>query len=388
MKTVSPGIRQKDNGKFIATKSIGKKRYYQEFDREVDARKWKKNFHPLLSSRPVRNRNIFTASDQSNGIDKSINFAEVIEKYQKEFLRTLSAYTQYKKLLRLSNFTHNIQAVPMCTMRPEVITNHLDAVRLLIPKESQRCNFDKELKDIASIFNWYKTIDFTFVNPVIKTHYRLGKIKDIQAKQKDMDMDEFVEFVAHLSPMFQSMAIIMLLWAMRVGEAAALSDDVINYKKKEAFICNVVTWMRGRPDHKKGTKTGADAKMRITDTIEVELRKLQANRPKGCKYFFHHKGKLLRYGMILNEFNRALKKAELPYSGTHVIRHTMATIARKDLGLDAAQAILRHTSARMSEEYAKLDVNERASEVVIEASNLFRSAKKRATDCDQRAISS
>lgn len=389
MKTLSPGIRQKENGKIIATKSFGKKRYYQEFDNERDAKRWRKEFHPLLSSTAKRNRNIPTASDQSNGKDKFINFVEVIEKYQKGFLRTLTPYTQYKKIQRLSNFTHNIQAVPMCIMSPEVITNHLDSVRLLLDDNSRRCNYDKELKDIASIFNWYKeNIDFTFVNPVTKVHHKLGKIKDISPKQKDMDMDEFVEFVAHLSPMFQSMAIIMLLWAMRVGEAAALSDDVINYKKKEAFIYNVVTWLKGRPDLKKGTKTGADAKMPITETIEIEFKKLQKLRPKGCKYFFHHKGKLLRYDMILKEFNHALKAAGLPYSGTHVIRHTMATIARKNMGLDAAQAILRHTSARMSEEYARLDVDERVSSVVIEASNLFKKSKDRATDCDQDAISS
>jgi integrase len=146
--------------------------------------------------------------------------------------------------------------------------------------------------------------------------------------------------------------------------------------------------MKGRPDHKRGTKTGADAKMPITFEVEEELKKLRANRPKGCKYFFHHKGNLLRYDMILKEFNRALKEAGLPYSGTHVIRHTIATIARKEMGLNAAQAILRHTSARMSEEYARLDVNENVSKVVIEASNLFRKSKKRATDCDREAVSS
>ena len=388
MKTKSPGIRQKDNGKFIATKSFGKKRYYREFDREVDAKKWRKDFHPLLSQNVSRNRIIPANSDQSNGKDKFINFGEVLERYQKEFLKSLTAYTQYKKVQRLSNFTHNIQAIPMCTMSPEVITNHLEAMRLTVPKDSRRCNFDKELKDIASIFNWYKTIDFTFVNPVVKVHYRLGKIKDISPKQKDMDMDEFVEFVSHLSPMFQSMAIIMLLWALRVGEAAALSDDVINYKKKEVFIYNVMTWMRGRPELKKGTKTGSDAKMPINETIEIELKKLQANRPKGCRYLFHHKGKPLRYGMILKEFNRALEESKLPYSGTHVIRHTMATITRKNLGLDAAQAILRHTTARMTEDYARLDVSERVSSVVIEASNLFKMSKKHATNCDQEVISS
>jgi integrase len=95
--------------------------------------------------------------------------------------------------------------------------------------------------------------------------------------------------------------------------------------------------------------------------------------------------------MILNEFNRALKEAGLPYSGTHIVRHTMATITRKNHGLDAAQAILRHTTARMSEEYARLDVNEKVSNVVIKAEELFKTAAtkshSRASICDHVNIS-
>lgn len=389
MKTISSGIRQKENGKYVATKSFSGKRYYKEFDREVDAKKWRKEFHPLLSYDTHKKRNISTVSDQSNGKDKSLSFGEVIERYEREFLRSLSTYTQYKKTQRLSKFSHNIQAVPMCTMSPEVISNHLESMRLLIPKGSKRCNYDKELKDVASIFNWYKAnIDFTFVNPVTKTHYRLGKIRDITQKQKDMEIDEFFEFVSHLSPMFQSMATIMFVWALRVGEAAAISDESINFRKKQVLIGNVITWQKGHPSVKKGTKTGKDAMMPMTDVVETEIKKLQSNRPKGCKFLFHHNGKPLRYDMILKEFNRALQESGLPYTGTHVIRHTMATITRKSLGLDASQAILRHTTARMSEEYARLDVSEKVSSVVIEASNLFKKSKKSATDCDQDAISS
>lgn len=389
MKTVSPGIRQKENGKFFVTKSIGTKRYYQEFDKLSEAKKWKKEFHPLLSPTVKKNKLIPTVSGQSNGKDKFITFGEVLEKYQKGFLRSLESYTQYKKLQRLSKFAPNLISVPMCAFTPDIVTNHLEDYRHFIPKDSKRCNFDKELKDIASIFNWYRdNIDFTFINPVTKIHFKLGKIKDVPEKAKDMDMEEFSTFVAHLPPMFRSMAIVMLLWALRVGEAAALSDDVINLKKKEALILNVMVWLRGRPELKRGTKTGADAKMPITDMIEAEIKQLHLNRPKGCKWLFHHKGKPLRYAMILKAFNKALLDSELPYSGTHVIRHTMATITRKNLGLDAAQAILRHTTARMSEEYAKLDVDEKVSNVVIQASNLFKKTQKRASICVQGAISS
>lgn len=388
MKTVSKGIRQKENGKFVVTKYINGQRHYAEFDKEKDAKKWKKEFHPLLSPVLKRTRHTFAIPDQSNGKDKSVMFGEVVERYQKEFLRSLTTYTQYKKIQRLSKFAPNLLSVPMCAMSPSVISDHLEKLKAILDRESRRCNFDKELKDIASIFSWYKNnVDFTFVNPVIKTHFKLGTIKEVPLISKDMDIEEFALFASHLRPMFRSMAIIMLLWALRVGEAAALSDDVINLKKKEAWILNVVVWLKGRPDQKRGTKTGADAKMPITDIIEAEILHLKNNRPKGCKLLFHHKGRCLRYGMILKEFNRALLEAQLPYSGTHVIRHTMATITRKNLGLDAAQAILRHTSARMSEEYAKLDVDERVSNVVIQASDLFKQSQKKATNRDQRAVS-
>jgi integrase len=299
MKTTSKGLRKKENGKFVATKYINGKRHYCEFETEREAKKWRKEFHPLLSPQRSKARHNFTIVDQSNGKDKSLMFGDVLEAYQKEFLKSLTTYTQYKKTQRLQRFAPNIVNVPMCVMSPEVITNHLDSLKLLIDKNSRRCNFDKELKDLASIFNWYKeNKDFTFVNPVTKVHYKLGKVADIPTKIKDMDMEEFTLFVGHLSLMFQSMAIIMLLWCLRVGEAAAITDDVINLKKKEAWIFNVIVWLKGHPTPKKGTKTGADAKMPITDLIEVEIRKLQANRPKGCKYLFQYKGKPLRYDMI------------------------------------------------------------------------------------------
>ncbi len=63
-------------------------------------------------------------------------------------------------------------------------------------------------------------------------------------------------------------------------------------------------------------------------------------------------------------------------SGTHVIRHTISSITRKSLGLDAAQAILRHTSSRMSEEYAKLDVDKKVLFVVTQASDLLKQSQK------------
>jgi integrase len=386
-----PGIRKKPNGHYVATKSVGGKRFYKEFLTLREASRWKNEYHPLLSP-SYQSKIIPAVSDQSNGKDKSINFGEVVEKYRARFLKSLEPYTQYKKEQRMSKFFTPLLSVPMCAMGPEVIDNHLADLKLQVEKSSRRCNFDKELKDLASVFSWYReTVDITFVSPVTRTHFKLGKIKDVESKRKDMDIEEFAAFAAHLRPMFRSMAVLMLLWAARVGEAAALMDETVSFKRKEVWLTNVIVWIRGRPQLKRGTKTGADAVVKMTEMAQDELRKLEAMRPKGCKYFFQRKGKPLRYGLILSEFNRALKEAGLPYSGTHIIRHTMATITRRSHGLDAAQAILRHTTARMSEEYARLDASEKVSNVVIQAEELFREAATRshvrATICDQESLS-
>ncbi len=96
------------------------------------------------------------------------------------------------------------------------------------------------------------------------------------------------------------------------------------------------------------------------------LLELKTDRPKGCIFFFYFKGKMLRYQMILKEINDALRKAGLNgYSGTHILRHSMGSFSKKEAGLDTAQAMLSHSSARQIEGYALLEVNEKMTGVIL-----------------------
>lgn len=385
MKTVSPGIRQKENGKFVATKSFGSKRHYKECDSLAEAKKWRKNFHPLSSI--VLNRNIPAVSDQSNGKDKSICFGEVFEKYRKGFLASLDTYTQYKKIKRMERFLPNLWSVPMCAFAPEIINNHLASMKLLIEIGSRRCNYDKELKDLSAIFNWYHdNVDFTFSNPITKVHFKLGKIREIEPKKKHLSPEELCEFFARLEEPFQSLAIGQFLMAGRIQEAAAINDRTVDFKRKEISVTEKIVWIRGNPELRVGTKTGETGVVHIDPDYEQRLLRLKRERPAGCKLFFQRKGKPLRYNLILKKYNEALKLSALDeFSGTHILRHSMAKIARQQGGLEACQGILRHTSSRMSEHYAKLDANEKVSSVINFAAELI---KKRATSCDQVSLSS
>lgn len=383
MKTISPGIRLKENGKYIATASFNGKRFFKEFDKEKDAVKWKKNFHPLAS--PAPKKSLFTTPDQSNGKDKLISFGEVFEKYQNGFLESLDPYTRYKKIKRMERFLPNLWVYPMCGLTTEIINNHITSMKLLVSNESRRCNFDKELKDLASILNWYRlTYDSTFSNPVTRTHFRIGKIRDVEPRKKHMTTDEIGMFLDHLEEPFLTLAMVQFLMAGRIQEAAAINDRTVNFKTRKIEVTEKLVWLKGNVRHCYSTKTGEVGEVEMPFEVMQSLEALKADRPAKCKYFFQNRGKPLRYNLILKKYNKAFKAAGLDdFSGTHTLRHSMAKIARKEGGLEACQSLLRHTSSRMSEHYAKLDANDEVSKVISFASRLVR---KRATKRDQEQV--
>lgn len=372
------GIRQKPNGKFQACKHLRGKRYYKEFNSKREASQWRNEFHPLLSPEPTIQRSIQTL-ERVNGRDHCITFGEVVEKYKIGFMKTLSAYTQYKKLLRISRYLSPLFQRPMGTMTPEVISAHIEDMKLLVDEKSKRCNFEKELKDLSSICTWYSEYcDFTFVNPVKKPHFKQGKLREIREKQRALTPDQFTLFLEKLEEPFQSLALIQTYLAGRIQEAAALNDRTVDFQKRTISVSEKIVWLKGKPTHHYGTKTGATALVKMNDEMYERLTRLKEKRPLSCKYFFHHKGKPLRYDMIRLKYNEALQQAGLTeFSGTNTLRHTMATLSREIGGLDASQALLRHSSARMTERYAKLAVNEKVSQVVNEAQELFKIARER-----------
>jgi integrase len=62
---------------------------------------------------------------------------------------------------------------------------------------------------------------------------------------------------------------------------------------------------------------------------------------------------------------RACRKADIPNWTPHQLRHNAATLIRREFGLDAAQVILGHATANVTQIYADLD-KERARKVIGE----------------------
>ncbi len=71
-------------------------------------------------------------------------------------------------------------------------------------------------------------------------------------------------------------------------------------------------------------------------------------------FVFHVKGRPLNYATIQVNYRKAQQDAKIPYSGTHILRHGMAKLARQiGGGLDAVIAMTGHKDIKLADHYSK-----------------------------------
>jgi integrase len=81
----------------------------------------------------------------------------------------------------------------------------------------------------------------------------------------------------------------------------------------------------------------------------------------------------LNYGTILLNYREAQRKGNIPCTGTHILRHGMASLARKvGGGLDAVIAMTGHKDLKLADHYSKLG-NDHQKETSIKIMKYIRS---------------
>lgn len=84
---------------------------------------------------------------------------------------------------------------------------------------------------------------------------------------------------------------------------------------------------------------------------EIKQIEIDGNLP----VFYSKRKSILSQKMILRSFKDAFRELNLPWSGTHIARHTsgtLALIAGKDLTI--VQAMLGHSDVAQTQAYAKV----------------------------------
>ena len=310
-----------------------------------------------------------------NGANRKLKFIDVWQHYQKDHLLTLTEAARVLKQFRCTRFLPPLFELRMSEMTPQVISEFIRSSKeqALLKPNSHRFNFEKELRDLRSIFNWHKdNIDYQFVNPVNSSHYKLAVISEIPRVERQISLEQIQKFLSHLPDFYRDVATMAFYCGARIGEIAGLHWKNIDFDRRVLKIQEVMVWIHSKSPQVKATpKNGESREVYINDTMLEILKRHQLVR-RDSPLVFHRQGKPLTYTIIHGDFNRAWKRAGLSqYKGCHILRYGSSQGSRRLTGsIDGAKAVTGHKSMALAHQYSNfnsIDQNRDAVEKLEQA---------------------
>ncbi len=229
-----------------------------------------------------------------------------------------------------------------------------------------RKTFRQEFKLLSAVLNWYRDcINAQFIVPIVKRHRQAVVYKPVKPRRPDYfmrkeDIQIWINWLkAHRkNKAYYRLATFMVLTASRVGEAAGLYWDAIDYENKIASIIRTVWWDHHtrRPNIQELAKTSESIRIiRLSAPVFEMLQEMRQEGSGEGSIFTDLEGGLLSYPAIQNAFNDGFESLKLPWRSTHICRHsfgTLALVATRDLS--SVQAAMGHRNIRETQGYAKV----------------------------------
>lgn len=345
------GIRQDlKSGKFVVQKSINGKRYSKTFKKKSEAINWSRTYCPV---------------EEVESKKQETTFGEVWEMYVDMHLSTQQNSTRENRIELAKSFVDLFQ-FEIGRIDPSIISALITSKKKEVLKSgnTRRKSFDQELKLLKAVFNWYRELyDHTFSNPITRQHKILGKISNTTKKEKKLNYEELMLFFGELesTPFWYDFALAQFFCAGRVQEIAGLQKSSVDFKNRKLLIKDVVIWRKSDKKFdllKPVPKNGEKRPVYINDLLFQALLRRMNNNLNKSSYVFSLDGNPLNYRQIQHHYDSALKRCGLSdrFSGTHILRHSMATLTRKVTGsLEATQAITGHKDQRLVQHYASMN---------------------------------
>lgn len=356
----NPGIyKHKVSGNYLAQKKIKGKTHRKTFKRLSDAKRWRK----LFNGKDLIEKKAWMTS----------TLKDVWSTMQESHFPTLAPSTReiwHRRYERLKQIEH----LHMEQITPSKISSWLKKnVKYYKSKEyeelrrggAKRCNLENELNLLVTIFNWYKEseefeIESSGLNcPVKKRHKKEAFIRPTPVKNKKISLDHALKFFAYLKPLYRDLALFQYYTASRIGESAGLQWNRIDFENNKIVIMETCQWDMSEKTYTSlnpNPKNKEPKPVHMTKELREILERRLEHKEEGNNFVFHVEGKPLNYGTIQVNYREAQRKGKIPYSGTHILRHGMATLARQvGGGLDAVIAMTGHKDYKLADHYSKLD---------------------------------
>lgn len=344
--------------KYLVEKRVSGKLHTSTFLSLFEAKQWQKKFDG-------------TKVREDNEQSKCSTLKEVWESMQRNHFPILATSTK-DIWLRRYKLIQTLEHLPMDQITPSKISDWVIYWVTHFSSEdyqnsgrgrSGRCNLNNELNLFVCIFNWYKQSELfekealNLTCPVKKKHKKMGFIKPLPDKRKQIELKDAYLFFEFLQPLYRDLAKMQFYTAGRIGEVSGIQWENVDLKNRRLLIKETCVWdmtLKTFIELKPFPKNREPRAVFITDEIMEVLLRRQAFKLPGNDYVFHVDGNPLNYGTIQVNYRAAQRKSGVPYTGTHILRHGMAKLARQvGGGLDAVIAMTGHKDLKLADHYSK-----------------------------------
>lgn len=312
-----------------------------------------------------------------------MTLGQVVAEYERQELPGKTAGTAFRLRGKFRLFAESpIARVPMADFGG----GHVDQlIEWLLEHPTahnpNRKSFAMELKALGAVLGYYRDeFDDVFVSPVTRRHRKRALFKGaVPAKPKDhylsaADAQRFFGALARqLDPVYHDLAMVQVIMGLRIGEAAGLRRDAVDFVKGTIMVKRTREWRTaaGGPSQviANRTKTVESSRLLPMPTaVNLILMKALNRNPDALEVFRNRQGLLPTDSSIRHAYRRAFRLCGLPWTGTHICRDTNATLGILGGRMEAVQVNLGHTSARQTEGYARVHavIENKVPQVVAE----------------------
>jgi integrase len=311
--------------KYVKGTAQTSKRVFAFFDSFAEAKSFRSNQCPI-------------ATDVKMEVNRSFGptFPELVEAWKATWLPNKDVSTQIRYLSYLQHFKffNEMRVEAIEPLNVDQWIAHIKNPEYLARGHSTRCSYHHEFSVLRGILNFYASrFNRNYRLPFIRDHLRMLKVRDKMKVVKDLNVGEFKKFMDALREVCTEfncevifhLALMQYALYCRVQEAAAIHCDDFDYERNRVTIKRKVQWLRSRGHVDQvvdGSKANGGKEIpRIPELATKVLREWMMKSGIREGLLFRMEGGLISYRQIEYRYTQALRRAGLPFTATHILRH-------------------------------------------------------------------
>lgn len=306
--------------------------------------------------------------NMKNSESNSLHFEDLVQKWLSgPFLhRGHSTRAKYKSYLKHFKFFEDTPVDRIDAVKIDQWLGRLKSPEYLATCHSTRTSYEHEFTLLKVILRYYQSgFDRNYQLPFLSQHRKALKVKDVPSKKKDLSLEEFNSFLKALWSDVQStnmeqiyfLAKIQYAIFGRAQEAAAISVEDFDLIRGTVSVNKRVIWTRVKgeaPFIEHGLKVGSEKVIPLSEFGRSTLRDwiLRSGIREGL--LFQTKGNPISYRQIEYRYSKALRRAGLQMSGTHLLRHaSLSECYELTKDILATKDMAGHSDLKSTQRYAK-----------------------------------